>query len=176
MITTRRDAPAWIALLALAGMVGCSDAGSNAVTGPTPSLAAVNDQRASTFTTNDIFPFGFAATECGNETVVVSGNVHVVAHGTVSSSGSVHAVFHVNPQNIRGFGLTTGAEYMGTGMLQSVENTNGAAPVTSTFVNSFELIGLGAAPDFMLHHSMHLTINATGEVTAAFDHFTTECK
>lgn len=176
MVTNRIESLARIPLLALTVLVACSDAGSRGVTAPsTPALASSGD-RASTFTTNEIFPFGFEATECGNETVAVSGNVHVVAHGTVSSSGSVHAVFHVNPQNIRGAGLTTGAEYLAPGMLQTVSNMNGPAPVTTTLVNNFELIGLGAAPDFMLHHNMHLTVNAKGEVTAAFDHFTTTCR
>jgi hypothetical protein len=123
-----------------------------------------------------VIPFGFEATECGNETVVVSGRLHLVMHGTISSSGNVHAVLHVNPQNIRGFGVTTGTAYLAPGMLQTVTNMNGPAPVTETVVNNFELIGQGAAPDFMLHQNLHLTINANGETTAAFDHFTSECK
>ena len=139
-------------------------------------VGSVNDQSASTFTTNVVIPFGFEATECGNETVVVSGRLHLVMHGTISSSGNVQAVLHVNPQNIRGFGVTTGTEYLAPGMLHTVTNMNGPAPVTETFVNNFELIGQGAAPDFMLHQNMHLTINANGETTAAFDHFTSECK
>ena len=139
-------------------------------------VGSVTDQSASTFTTNVVIPFGFEATECGNETVVVSGRVHVVMHGTISSSANVHAVLHVNPQNIRGFGLTTGTEYLAPGMLHTVTNMNGPAPVTETFVNNFELIGQGAAPDFMLHQNIHLTMNANGEITAAFDHFTSECK
>ena len=139
-------------------------------------VGSVNDQSASTFTTNVVIPFGFEATECGNETVVVSGRLHVVTHGTISGSGRVQAVLHVNPQNIRGFGVTTGTEYLAPGMLQTVAHMNGPAPVNETFVNNFELIGHGAAPDFMLHHNVHLTINANGEVTAAFDHFTSECK
>ena len=165
------------ALIALTAFMGCSDAGSHTVTAPvTPAAASISDQRASTFTTNEIFPFGFEATECGNETVVVSGNVHVVTHGTVTGSGHVQAVLHVNPQNIRGFGVTTGAEYLAPGMLQTVSNVSGPAPVTETYVNNFELVGLGKAPDFTLHQTVHLTINANGEITAAFDHFTTTCK
>jgi len=138
-------------------------------------VGSVNDQSASTVTTNVVIPFGFEATECGNETVVVSGRLHLVMHGTISSSGNVHAVLHVNPQNIRGFGVTTGTQYLAPGMLQTVTNMNGPAPVTETFVNNFELIGQGAAPDFMLHQNLHLTVNANGETTAAFDHFTSKC-
>lgn len=139
-------------------------------------VGSVTDQSASTFTTNVVIPFGFEATECGNETVVVSGRVHLVMHGTISSSANVHAVLHINPQNIRGFGVTTGTEYLAPGMLHTVTNMNGPAPVTESFVNNFELIGQGAAPDFMLHQNVHLTMNANGEMTAAFDHFTSECK
>ena len=166
-----------VSLISLTAFVACSDAGSLAITSPVRSaLASAGNQRASTFTTNVIFPFGFEATECGNETVVVSGDVHVVTHGTVTSSGHVQAVLHVNPQNIRGFGVATGAEYLAPGMLQTVSNVNGSAPVTETYVNNFELVGLGQAPDFTLHQTLRLTINANGEVTASFDHFTTTCK
>lgn len=176
MMLHRRNALAAVASVVLVAIVACGDAGSHAVTAPgTPALVSVSSQRASTFTTNDIFPFGFEATECGNETVVVSGNVHVVAHGTINSAGHVQAVFHVNPQNIRGYGLTSGTQYLAPGMLQTVSNVNGPAPVIETYVNNFELIGLGAAPDFTLHQTMRVTINANGEVTAEFDHLTTRC-
>lgn len=177
MIMNQTRAVACVAVLALTGSTACSDARSPDLTAPlAPALGSVAHQSASTFSTNVVVPFGFEATECGNETVVVSGRVHLVTHGTISSSGNVHAVFHVNPQNIRGFGVTTGTEYLAPGMLQTVTNVNGPAPVTETFVNNFELIGHGAAPDFMLHQNMQLTINANGETTAAFDHFTSECK
>jgi hypothetical protein len=177
MIPHRKGVFARVAPIALTTLLACSDAGSDAVTAPiTPALASVNNLRASTFTTNEIFPFGFEATECGNETVVVSGNLHVVTHGTVTGSGHLQAVLHVNPQNIRGFGVTTGTEYLAPGMLQVVSNVNGGAPLTETFVNNFELIGLGAAPNLTLHQTVRVTINANGEITAAFDHLTTTCK
>ena len=177
MIVHRMGVLARAALIPLTALVACSDAGSNALTAPaTPALASVNDQGASTFTTNEVFAFGFEATECGNETVVVSGNVHVVTHGTVGSSGHVQAVLHVNPQNIRGFGVTTGAEYLAPGMLQTVTNATGIAPLTETYVNNFELVGLGAAPDFTLHQTVRVTINANGRITVAFDHFTSACR
>jgi hypothetical protein len=177
MVMNPTKALAFIAFLAFTGLAACSDARTPDLTAPlAPALRSVTDQSASTFTTNVVIPFGFEATECGNETVLVSGRLHLVMHGTISSSGNVHAVLHVNPQNIRGFGVTTGTEYLAPGMLQTVTNMNGPAPMTETFVNNFELIGQGAAPDFMLHQNMHLTINANGEITAAFDHVTSECK
>jgi hypothetical protein len=177
MVVHRRAVLARVALFALTAFPGCSDSRSLPVTAPlTRELASLSDQAASTFTTNQIFPFGFESTECGNETVVVSGNLHVVTHGTVGRSGHLQAVLHVNPQNIRGSGVTTGALYLAPGMLQTVTNAAGTAPVTETFVNNFALIGLGAAPNFMLHQTVHLTVNANGEVTAAFDHLTTACK
>ena len=177
MMQHRTRVLACVAMIAFTALAACGDARSDALTAPARSaLASVSDQSASTFTTNVVFPFGFEATQCGNETVVVSGSVHVVTHGTVTGSGHVQAVFHVNPQNIRGFGETTGAEYLAPGMLQTVSNVSGPAPVTETYVNNFELIGVGPAPDFTLHQTVRLTINANGEITAAFDHLTTQCK
>jgi hypothetical protein len=177
MLLHRNRVLARVTPIALTAFLACSDARTAAITAPVaPAIGSSANARASTFTTNEILPFGFEATECGNETVVVSGNVHIVSHGTVNGAGHVQAVFHVNPQNIRGFGVTTGAEYLAPGMLQTVSNVNGAAPVTETYVNNFELIGLGQAPDFTLHQTIRLTINANGDVTAAFDHLITSCR
>jgi hypothetical protein len=177
MITKRHGTLGVYALLTFAALAACSDAPRQDLTAPlAPRLGSVSGQSASTFTTNEVIPFGFEAAECGGETVVVSGRLHLVMHGTISSSGHVNAVLQVNPQNIRGFGLTTGAEYLAPGMLHTVTNMNGPAPVIETFVNNFELIGLGAAPNFVLHHNMHVTINANGDITATVDHFRAECK
>lgn len=163
------------AVLAFAVLSACSDESSHDLTAPrAPRLAS--GQSASTFTTNEVIPFGFTALECGFEPIEVSGRLHLVMHGTITSSGHVNAVGHVNPQNIRGFGLTTGTKYLAPGMLQTATNMNGPAPLTDTFVNNFHLIGQGDAPDFLFHQNLHLTVNANGDVTAVVDNTNFECK
>lgn len=175
MVTNRRSLGV-ITFLAASALTACSDAPTHDLTAPLgPRLGSVSGQRASTFTTNEVFPFAFVSVECGM-TVELSGRLHVVVHGTISSSGNVHAVVHVNPQNIRGFEPATGNVYLAPGMAQTVTNLNGPAPVTETFVNNFHLIGHGAALDFLFHQNMHITINANGEITAAFDHVNFACK
>ena len=177
MITKRHGTFGILAFLTFNALAACSDTSRNDLTAPlTPRLGSVSGQRASTFTTNEVIPFAFESVECGYETVALSGRLHLVTHGTISSSGHVNAVAHVNPQNIRGFGLTTGTVYLAPGMAQTVTNMNGPAPLTDTFVNNFHLVGHGDAPDFLFHQNVHLTINANGDVTAAFDHVNLECK
>ncbi len=177
MMMNRTPSLAFVAFFALTGLAACSDAPRHDVTAPlAPALVSVSDQSASTFTTNEVIPFAIEESECGNETFAGSGRLHVLVHGTITSSGHIQAVFHVNPQYFRVFGLTTGAEYLVPGMLHTVTNMNGPAPLTETLVNNLHVIGRGAVPDFMLHQNVHLTINANGEVTAAFDHFFTECR
>src|SRR5688500_10639788 len=177
MIMKRHGIPGFFSLLAFTALAACSDSPRNDLTAPlTPGLGSVSGQRASTFTTNEVIPFAFESIECGFETIALSGRLHLVMHGTISSSGHVNAVGHVNPQNIRGFGLTTGTVYLAPGMAQTVTNMKGPAPLTVTFVNNFHLVGHGDAPDFLFHQNLHLTINANGDVTAAFDHVNFECK
>ncbi len=176
MVTKRQASLAFFALLAINALGACSDAPVRDLTAPLPpGLASTSAQSASTFTTNEVIPFGFAFEGC-EETVVVSGRLHILMHGTISSSGNIHSKVHFQPQNIRGFGLTSGAEYVFPGVLQETVNLNGPAPVTHTFVNNFELIGRGRVPNLVFHLNTHLTINANGDMTAAFAHVTTDCK
>jgi hypothetical protein len=166
-----------VAFVALTGSAACSDAPSNDLTAPRAlALASASDKSASTFTTNEVIPFEIESEgECGYETIVGSGRLHLAMHGTITSSGLIQAVLQVNPQNMTASGVNTGATYLVPGMAHEV-TVSGQAPLTETFVNNFHLVGLGDAPDFMLHQNMKLTINANGDVTAAFDHFFSDCK
>jgi len=166
---------AGVAFVALTGSAAISDARSNDLTAAR-TLAFASDKSASTFTTNEVIPFEIESTgECGYEIIVGSGRLHLAMHGTITISGHIQAVLQVNPQNVTASGVNTGAKYLVPGMAHEV-TVNGQAPLTETFVNNFHLVGLGDAPDFMLHQNVKLTINANGDVTAAFDHFFSDCK
>src|SRR5687767_9048508 len=126
---TNRKALSVFAVLAFTLSSGCSNESLHELTAPRmPSLAS--SQGASTFTSNEVIPFEFTSLECGFEPIVLSGRLHLVMHGTIASSGHVNAVGHVNPQDIRGFGVTTGTRYLAPGMAQTVTNMNGPAPLT----------------------------------------------
>jgi hypothetical protein len=145
-----------------------------ALAGPASVLA-----RASSFTENEVFPTDlFVYIPCGNggagDLVVLSGNLHVLFHGTFDGSGGVHMKNHFQPQGISGYSVTTGAKYQATGVTQ--DEFNAKVGYEYTFVNNFKIIGQGGAANYLVHENFHVTVNANGTVTAFVDNFKFACK
>lgn len=145
---------------------------------PTPSEPlALEPRYAATTATINIFE-PFAQTNfvpCANggagEDVLLSGILHVQAHATVSNSGNVVARTHFQPQGVTGVGQTTGDVYRAVGITQETAHGTG----TFTYVNNFRLIGPGTDNDFHVKQTIHVTVDANGNVTAVVDSTTTTC-
>jgi hypothetical protein len=114
------------------------------------------------------------AAEGSGELVDLSGTLHVLFHTTLDGSGGFHSKFHFQPQGVTGLGLTTGDVYQGTGVNQG--QINGTVGEESTFVDNFRLIGHGPGNNFLLHETVHVTVNANGVVTALVSNFSVECR
>jgi len=113
---------------------------------------------------------------CGEDAIHVDGDLHILVTATINDN-HVSGNFHLNPQHAKLVGLTTGNEYIGTGMLHDSFQgslTNGAA--TFTFVNNFILVGTGPAPSYIYQVVAHTTINANGDVTVELESVTDECR
>lgn len=108
------------------------------------------------------------------ELVVLQGNLHVLLRFTVSTSGTIHAGMHFQPQGISGVGQTTGDKYQGTGVTQ--DEVNLTVGTEETMVNNFRIIGQGNGNNFLMHETFHITINANGTVTASLDKFSVDCR
>ena len=110
------------------------------------------------------------------ENVDLSGRLHTLISYTINRN-RVSGVFHFQPQGVTGIGETTGETYRGTGVtaetfagsFRNGENNN-------TFVNNFRLIGQGSAINYVVHETLHFSINADGTVTVFHDNFSIECK
>jgi hypothetical protein len=100
---------------------------------------------------------------------------HVVSHVTSDNSGGFHEVFHFNTQALEGTGLTTGTKYVGRFSDTFTFNVKPPFPSELTAVGTFTLNSLGQAPNFLVHSTIHLTVNANGVPTAEFAHFNSEC-
>jgi hypothetical protein len=81
-----------------------------------------------------------------------------------------------NPQGVRGRGLTSGTIYRGTGATHSSFNTSGPPPFEESFVNTFNIIGRGPANNLLVHETIHLTVNANGDVTAEVTNTRVTCR
>ena len=179
MIAERHARLGVLSLLTLAALAACSEGSSHELTAPlAPPLASESSRAATTTTTNEfITPFAFDWEGCV-ETVRFSGTLHAVSHTTITSTGSIHTSVQFGPVGgVTGVGLTSGAKYEEPGMAHDTYNLNGTAwPLTETFVNNFQVIGIGQLPNSTFHETFHVTINADGQTTVVFDNVRAECQ
>ncbi len=154
-------------------LVGCqSDV--RGVTDPADILFSAATATTSTSVPLDLLVFVPCADGGAGELVQLTGFLLVLSHSTFNASGGFRVVSHFNPQGVSGVGLSTGLRYRGTGVTQE---SFGAGPgSTYSFVNSFQVIGQGPGNNFVVHQTVHLTVNAQGTVTAVVDEVRVECK
>jgi hypothetical protein len=141
----------------------------------------VSTDNAVTSTTNLQIPTTLVVSvSCANggagELIQVEGDLHVIFHTTISSSGNFHSKSHFQPMGISGYGLTTGDSYQATGVTQDEFSSNAPFPIEETFINNFRMIGQGPGNNFSVHETLHITYNANGDITAFQDNLNVDCK
>jgi hypothetical protein len=111
------------------------------------------------------------------DNVTLSGPVHMLALVTFTKDDA-HVKLQANPQDVTGRGSVAGATYRATGVTRDDLNVNTANgfPVNETIVNNFRMISKGQADNFLVHETMHFTVNANGMLTANHDSFSVECR
>jgi len=114
----------------------------------------------------------------GETAVAIDPWVHLIIRQIVDASGGTHFSGMGHPiGNWNYVGQTTGDIYNATGLTRWVENTETDwAPYTWTFVNSYKLIGRGAASDLRITQVEHYTWNANDVLTAEVSNVSVECK
>jgi hypothetical protein len=138
---------------------------------PANAAVGVNDQ-------TDIFLTVFIPCADGGvgEVVDLSGALHTLISSSINGN-NVSGKFHFQPQGISGTGETTGAKYQATGVTQySFKSSLQNGQASFTFVNNFRIIGQGPGNNFLMHESLHFTINADGTMTVFHDNFSVDCK
>jgi hypothetical protein len=110
------------------------------------------------------------------EVVDLSGPLHTLISFTMNGN-NVSGYFHFQPQGISGVGETTGDKYQATGVTQqSFKNSLQNGQANLTFVNNFRIIGQGPGNNYLVHETLHFTINANGTQAVSFDNLTVDCK
>src|SRR5215469_3353694 len=111
------------------------------------------------------------------EVVDLSGPLHTLIRFTINDNNVISGLFHVQPQGISGTGETTGDKYQATGITEeSFKSSLRNGQANFTFVNNFRIIGQGPGNNFLVHETLHFTINEDGTVTAFHDDFRIDCK
>jgi hypothetical protein len=110
------------------------------------------------------------------EIVDLFGPLHTLVTATINGN-NVSGYFHFQPQGISGTGETTGDKYQATGVTQeSFKSSLQNGQANDTFVNNFRIIGQGPGNNFLVHETLHITINANGTITVFHDNFSVDCK
>jgi hypothetical protein len=136
---------------------------------PTPTRAEV--------LTNTKVPFAtLAFIPCVPETVLLTGELHILITQEMDANGGIHVKSHFQPQGISGLGMVTGLKYQGTGVTQEHINDHTGPAFEDTFVNNFRIIGQGPGNNLLVHTTFHVTVNANGVTTANVLNTSTECQ
>lgn len=143
------------------------------------ALIALNPLAAAAVDKNITVPFTFtsgALAGCLDETVDVSGNLHMVYTVEDKSDGGKRLNIHYNLEGVTGKGRTTGTKYQGTGVTRLNENFKSPYPSTLSASNKFKLIGQGSASNFTLDSTIQFTVNANGDLTAKVMKISSGCR
>ena len=110
------------------------------------------------------------------EVVDLAGPLHTLVTLTINGNNA-SGFFHFQPQGISGTGETTGAKYQATGVTQeSFKSSLQNGQANMTYVNNFRIIGQGPGNNYLVHETLHITVNAAGTVTVSHDNFSVDCK
>jgi hypothetical protein len=119
--------------------------------------------------------FNSFVTDCNGDTIQLSGRLLIVQTATSTPSGGFVVSAHFQPQGISGTNLQTGATYRGTGVTRDIVVTSPAGGTTATFVNLFHVQAKAGAESYIVTQLVHLTVSATGVLTASVDKSSTNC-
>jgi hypothetical protein len=119
--------------------------------------------------------FNSFVTACNGDTIQLSGRLLIVQTATSTPSGGFVVSTHFQPQGISGINLQTGATYRGTGVTRNIVVTSPAGGTTATFVNLFRVQAEAGADSYIVSDLVHVTVSATGVLTASVDKSSTSC-
>lgn len=133
--------------------------------------------QATTVTSDASFPFTETAVTCDDVYVTLTGKMHVLAHVTTDAQGGRHATLQINTEEVKGTDAA-GNKYVSSATNNDSLNEAGMAGSQSehTITTKFLLIGKGNLPDLLVKTTMHITINAEGEMTAEVTNVVAQCR
>jgi hypothetical protein len=115
--------------------------------------------------TNPCFP---------TDVVNLSGDIHIVITTTADRRGGYHVTNSLNSQ-LSGVSITTGTKYVNSETQDEEWYAAPPFPAIHTHTYDFELISQSGTDNYILHMTMHETVNAQGVPTATVDSFSMDC-
>jgi hypothetical protein len=115
--------------------------------------------------------------DCGGELIHATGTVHITSREVVDAEG-LHSVGHINFAGVTGEGVNSGTQYQIVQSTSSSTTFNVNAGSAFTTTSSFQFIATGpdkSTVDVRGQLTLHLTVNANGEITAEVVNLRTIC-
>jgi hypothetical protein len=103
----------------------------------------------------------------------LSGDIHVVIT-TTASNGGYHVDDHLNSL-LSGVSITTGTKYVNSEDQDHSWFAGAPFPVIESETHDFDLISQSAAANYVLHVTMHATVDAQGVPAAVVDNYRMDC-
>jgi hypothetical protein len=116
--------------------------------------------------TNPCFP---------SDVLNLSGDIHIVITTTASRSGGYRVNNHLDSE-LKGVSITTGTKYVNSENQDDEWFARAPFPAVHTHTYDFVLLSQSHTPNYVLHMTMHETVNASGVPTATVDNFSMDCQ
>jgi hypothetical protein len=116
--------------------------------------------------TNPCFP---------TDVVNLSGNIHIVITTTSDRAGGYRVNNHLDSE-LKGVSITTGTKYENSENQDDEWFARPPFPAIHTHTYDFLLVSQNNTPNYVLHMTMHETVNANGVPTATVDNFSMGCQ
>jgi hypothetical protein len=95
---------------------------------------------------------------------------HVVTSTTTTPGGRINIEYHSKVGHFEGTFLDTGLRFHGSQVVgEHISLSSDESPAEYMLTSVFTAITRGSADNFIVHSTIHVTINANGEVTANVD-------
>jgi hypothetical protein len=109
------------------------------------------------------------------DVVNLSGDIHIVITTTTDSAGGYRVNNHLDSQ-LSGASITTGTKYVNSENKEDEWYARPPFPAIHTQTYDFLLVSQSNTPNYVLHMTMHETVNAQGVPTATIDRFSEDCQ
>jgi hypothetical protein len=107
--------------------------------------------------------------------VNLDGDIHVVITSTANRAGGYRVTNHLN-SHMSGESIITGLPYTSSETSNSTWLDDSPFPAVDTEVYNWNLISRGSADNYVLHTTMHTTVDASGTPTAVVDDAWMDCQ
>jgi hypothetical protein len=109
------------------------------------------------------------------DVVNLSGDIHIVITTTDAGNGSTRVNNHLNSQ-LSGVSITTGTKYVNSENQEDEWYARPPFPAVHTHTYDFLLVSQSGTDNYVVHMTMHETVNANGVPTATVDKFSMDCQ